>query len=403
MAVHATTSPLRRALRRTLPSRPFEIRFWDGTSVPPTVAGAPTFELRDPRAIAHVLRAPSRLGLGRAYVEGTLDSDDLDAAFVAVDEFDPPPIGIGARLRLLAAAIAAALPAGVPQRPALELILRGERHTRARDEAAVRYHYDVGNAFFALFLDPSMTYSCALFGNGSRTLELAQQAKLELVARKLALEPGMRVLDVGCGWGSFAIHAAREHGADVLGITLSDAQAALARERVAKAGVSERVEIRVADYRALREPAFDAISSIGMVEHVGEARIDEYARILASLLAPHGRLLNHGIAALGMDEDAADDAFTNRYVFPDGEPLHVSRIQLALERAGLVSEHVEAFAHDYALTLGHWARRLDERLDEAHSLAGSERTRVWRLYLRAAKRGFETGFTAVYQVLARHR
>jgi cyclopropane-fatty-acyl-phospholipid synthase len=402
MAIHATTGPLRRALRQALPSRPFEIRFWDGTSVPPTVAGAPTFELRDPRAIAHVLRAPNWLGLGRAYVEGTLDSEDLDAAFAAVDEFDPPPIGTVARLRVLAAAIAAALPAGVPQRPALELILRGERHTRARDEAAVRYHYDVGNAFFALFLDRSMTYSCALFGNGSRTLELAQQAKLELVARKLALEPGMRVLDVGCGWGSFAIHAAREHGAHVLGITLSEEQAALARERVAEAGVSERVEIRVADYRALQEPPFDAISSIGMVEHVGESQIDEYAGILASLLATHGRLLNHGIAALHADDDAADDPFTNRYVFPDGEPLHLSRIQLALERAGLVSEHVEAFARDYALTLGHWAQRLDERLEEARSLAGSERTRVWRLYLRAAQRGFETGFTAVYQVLARH-
>jgi cyclopropane-fatty-acyl-phospholipid synthase len=289
----------------------------------------------------------------------------------------------------------------VPRRPALELILRGERHTLERDAAAVRYHYEVGNAFFALFLDRSMTYSCAVFRDGARTLEQAQRAKLELVARKLALEPGMRVLDVGCGWGSFAIHAAREHGAEVLGITLSDSQAELARERAAQAGVADRVEIRIADYRTLREPAFDAISSIGMVEHVGESRIDSYAGILASLLAPGGRLLNHGIAALRADDDASADAFTNRYVFPDGEPLYLSRIQLALERAGLAAEHIEGFAQDYALTLELWARRLDERLEAAQAIAGAERTRVWRLYLRAARLGFETGYTAVYQVLAR--
>jgi cyclopropane-fatty-acyl-phospholipid synthase len=401
MLAQALTAPLRRELRRALPVRPFEIRFWDGTSVPATVHGAPAFELRSPLAIAHLLRAPSRLGLGRAYVEGSLDADSLDTALAVVDDFEPPPLAAVQRVRLLASALPAALTAGVPRRPALELVLRGERHSLRRDAAAVRYHYDAGNEFFALFLDRSMTYSCALFANGARTLEEAQRAKLELVARKLQLAPGKRVLDVGCGWGSFAVHAAREHGVSVLGITLSDAQAVLARQRVREAGLSDRVEIRVADYRALSERDFDAISSIGMVEHVGERRIDAYACILASLLAPRGLLLNHGIAALRTDEDASADAFTNRYVFPDGEPLHLSRVQLALERAGLVTEHIEGFTRDYALTLAHWARRLDERLEEARRLAGPERTRVWRLYLRAAQRGFETGYTAVYQVLAR--
>jgi cyclopropane-fatty-acyl-phospholipid synthase len=246
-----------------------------------------------------------------------------------------------------------------------------------------------------------MTYSCALFSRGARTLEEAQEAKLRLVATKLVLEPGERLLDVGCGWGSFAIHAARERGVSVLGVTLSQAQADLARERVSDAGVRDLVEIRVADYRDLREPSFDAIASIGMVEHVGERRIDEYARRLASLLRPGGRLLNHGIAALRTDDDATGDAFTNRYVFPDGEPLYLSRIQLAFERAGLVSEHVEGFAEDYATTLAHWAQRLDHRLNDARRLAGCERTRVWRLYLRGARVGFETGHTALYQVLAR--
>ncbi|MGO9489853.1 MAG: class I SAM-dependent methyltransferase [Solirubrobacteraceae bacterium] len=395
------TAPLRSELDRVLPSRPFRIRFWDGTVLAATRDPAPTFELRAPSALAQVLRSPSRLGLGRAYVEGSLDADDLDGAFAVVDSWTPPPVHLLDRVRLLAAAAVAASRAPAARRPALELVLAGERHSRERDAAAVRYHYDVGNDFFALFLDPSMTYSCALFSRGARTLEEAQEAKLSLVTAKLGLQPGQRVLDVGCGWGSFAIHAARHHGVSVLGVTLSEEQAAFARRRVAEEGLADRVEIRVSDYRDLRAGRFDAIASIGMVEHVGERRIDEYARRLASLLAPGGALLNHGIAALPAGEDASGDAFTNRYVFPDGEPLHLSRVQLAVERAGLVSEHVEGFAHDYAVTLDHWARRLDERLEDARRLAGAERTRVWRLYLRGARAGFEDGFTAVYQVLAR--
>ena len=395
------TRPLRRELARVLPSRPFEIRFWDGTTLPATLAPAPSFEIGSPSAIAHILRSPSRLGLGRAYVEGSLDAEDLDQAFAVVDSWTPPSVVTLDRVRLLAAAALAAARTAPSRRPPLELVLRGERHTRARDAAAVRYHYDVGNDFFALFLDASMTYSCGLFTRGAQTLEEAQQAKLELVAHKLRLQPGQRVLDVGCGWGSFAIHAAKTRQVSVLGITLSPEQAAFARERVAREGLEGRVEIRVADYRELREAPFDAIASIGMVEHVGESRIDEYARRLAGLLAPGGALLNHGIAALRTDYDASSDAFTNRYVFPDGEPLHLSRIQLAIERAGLTSEHIEGFAEDYALTLGHWSRRLDERLEDARRLAGPQRTRVWRLYLRAARLGFETGYTAVYQVLAR--
>jgi cyclopropane-fatty-acyl-phospholipid synthase len=395
------TAPLRRELCRLLPARPFEVRFWDGTLLRASVPDAPTFELRSPAAIAHLLRAPGRLGLGRAYVEGSLQAADLDAAFGIVDCFEPPPIALHDRLRLLASALLAAAGAGVPRRPSLELLLAGERHSPERDAAAVRYHYDAGNEFFALFLDASMTYSCASFDGEARTLEQAQQAKLELVARKLELSPGKRVLDVGCGWGSFAIRAAREHGASVLGVTLSEPQAALARAQVAHAGLCDQVQIRVADYRELDEQPFDAISSIGMIEHVGECRVDQYARVLGRLLSPGGLLLNQGIAALGTDADASDDIFTNRYVFPDGEPLHLSRVQLALERAGLVSEHVEGFARDYALTLQEWARRLDMHLDQAQRLAGPERTRVWRLYLRAARLGFETGLTAVYQVLAR--
>ena len=281
--------------------------------------------------------------------------------------------------------------------PRAELRLHGRRHTPERDARAVRHHYDVSNEFFALFLDDSMTYSCAIFSRGATTLEEAQAEKLELVCTKLALEPGQRMLDVGCGWGSLAIHAAENHGVSVVGITLSEPQAELARKRVAERGLADRIEIRVQDYRALDDEPFDAVASIGMVEHVGSSQIDVYARQLARLVRPGGRVLNHGIARLRMGDPEAG-AFTQRYIFPDGAPLHLSRIQLALERAGLETHHVEGFRNDYAETLRHWARRFDEHLDDAIRLGGAERTRVWRLYMRGARRGFETGFTSVYQV-----
>jgi cyclopropane-fatty-acyl-phospholipid synthase len=401
VALIQASGPLSRALRRTLPERPFNVHFWDGATVEATSSGAPTFFVRRPSALSHFLRSPGTLGLGRAYVDGSLDVDDLDAAFIVIDEWEPPSLSVSDRARLGLGVALAALPGGLPRRPSLELILRGERHTPERDAAAVRYHYDVGNDFFALFLDESMTYSCAIYSRGAQTLEEAQHAKLDLVAGKLGLQPGMALLDVGCGWGSFAIHAARNYDVTVTGITLSPSQAELARERVAAAGLSERVEIRVADYRELPRASFDAIASIGMSEHVGETRIDRYATSLFALLRPGGLLLNHAIAALDPEYDSLEDEFSMRYVFPDGEVLTLSRVQLALERAGFHTDHVEGFREDYARTLRDWTARLDERSEQAERLAGIERTRIWRLYLRAARHGFDTSLTAVYQVRAR--
>src|SRR5919201_4469890 len=226
----ARTAPLRRELAQALPSRPFRLRFWDGTELEATEAQSPTVYFKTPRALAHVLRAPGELGLGRAYAAGMIEIDDLDGALRMVDTFEPPPLSVKQQLRLAGALVRACGLTVPPPRPQTELRLRGERHTLARDRRAVRHHYDVGNEFFALFLDSSMTYSCAYFKGGASTLEEAQEAKLELVCAKLGLRHGDRVLDVGCGWGSFAIHAATRHGASVLGITLAERQAELARE-----------------------------------------------------------------------------------------------------------------------------------------------------------------------------
>jgi cyclopropane-fatty-acyl-phospholipid synthase len=412
----ASTALLRREIERCIPDRPFAIEFWDGTRLAasgavgaPRAAGGhgsegapaaggegPTFSVRSPRAAAHVLRAPGQLGLGRAYVSGDIEVDDMDAVIALLDGWKPPSLGRGDMARLLLGAVRAAGLSPPPRRPAAELVLGGRRHSRERDARAVRHHYDVANDFFALFLDESMTYSCAFFAAGAETLEAAQEEKLETVARKLALKEGDRVLDVGCGWGSFPLRAATRHGARVTGITLSPPQAERARQRAKEAGVADRVEIRVMDYRELAGERFDAIASIGMVEHVGEEQIDLYARTLAGLLEPGGRLLNHGIARLRHTDPEAG-AFSERYVFPDAEPLHLSRVLLALERAGFVTRHVSEHGADYAETLRHWARQLDENLDEALRLAGPERVRVWRLYLRAARNGFENGFLSIYQ------
>lgn len=395
----ATTAPLRREIEARLPDRPFTVEFWDGTSVPSTSGDGPTFSIRSPRAAAHALMAPGQLGLGRAYVSGELEVDDMDAVIALLDSWKPPALDGADKRALLVGAVRATGLTRPPKRPAAELRPSGRRHSKERDARAVRHHYDVSNEFFELFLGPTMVYSCAIWRDGAKkTLEEAQEEKLETVARKLALKEGDRVLDVGCGWGGFPLWAATKHGARVVGITLSPPQAEKARRRAEEAGVADRVEIRVMDYRDLPATGekFDAIASIGMVEHVGSAQIEVYANTLAAMLEPGGRLLNHGITRL-RHTDAEAGPFSERYVFPDAAPLHLSRNLLALERAGFIAHHVEDFAPDYAETLKHWAQNLDDNLDEAIRLAGPERVRVWRLYLRAARNGFLSGFTSIYQ------
>jgi cyclopropane-fatty-acyl-phospholipid synthase len=288
-------------------------------------------------------------------------------------------------------------PAPPPEEAKVEK--HGRRHSKKRDAAAISHHYDVGNDFYRLVLGPSMVYSCAVFDSEATSLEAAQEAKLDLVCRKLGLKPGLRVLDVGCGWGSFALHAAERYEVNVVGVTLSTEQAERARKRVAEAGLTERVDIRVQDYRDIEDGPFDAISSIGMSEHVGREQLGRYVSQLHRLLRPGGRLLNHAISWNAGPTEDDPDSFIPRYVFPDGEMLSLSDMVVALEGGRFEVLDVEALRRHYALTLRAWVRNLEENWDDAVRLAGADRARIWRLYMASSALGFENGLTGVNQVL----
>ncbi len=277
---------------------------------------------------------------------------------------------------------------------------RGRRHTRRQDARAISHHYDVGNEFYRLFLGPSMTYSCARFATPETVLADAQRAKVDLICRKLGLHEGgpKRLLDVGCGWGSMVIHAAATYDATAVGVTISREQASSARQRVAEAGLADRVEIRLQDYRELRGERFDAVSSIGMFEHVGSERMSEYFAILRQLVEPRGRLLNHAISSVGGSR-VDRRSFVGRYVFPDGELIDVGQVALAMESAGFEVHDVESLREHYVRTLQAWIANLDRSWDDALRLVGPGRARVWRLYFAAAALGFENGDLGVHQVL----
>ncbi|MBM7090969.1 cyclopropane-fatty-acyl-phospholipid synthase family protein [Streptomyces sp. NPDC012461] len=393
---------------------PVRIRAWDGSQAGPP--SAPTLVVRNRRALRHLLFKPGELGLARAWVAGDLDIEgdlyaalDLLAGLVWERDEDAPGLARSLRDPAFRSAVrglfALAGPPLPPARPAEEARRpRRGLHTRRSDRGAISHHYDVGNDFYELVLGPSMVYSCAYWSAPPPrgTLEQAQHDKLELVCRKLALKPGQRLLDVGCGWGSMALHAAREHGVAVVGITLSQEQAAHARKRVAEEGLADRVEIRVQDYRDVADGPFDAISSIGMAEHVGSPRYLEYAGHLHRLLAPGGRLLNHQIARRPeRDEGAYDlDPFIDAYVFPDGELAPVGTTVGLLERAGFEVRDVESIREHYALTLRRWVENLETHWDRAARLAGPGRARVWRLYMAASALAFEKNRIGVNQVLA---
>ncbi|MFK0217614.1 class I SAM-dependent methyltransferase [Streptomyces vinaceus] len=440
-------APRLAALAETLLGAPLPVRIraWDGSEAGPT--DGPTLVLNNRRALRRVLWRPGEMGLARAWVAGDLTVDGdlfemLDRVAGLLWERGPAPApeiapalrrsGLGKlgavhrRLsqlpdRAAGAAEAAALLRDPEARSALRDLVAlarpwpapapppeeapgrrgGAIHSKSRDKQAISHHYDVGNEFYEHVLGPSMVYSCAYWSPGS-TLEEAQRDKLDLVCRKLGLQPGQRLLDVGCGWGSMALHAAREYGVRVTGITLSREQAAYARKRAAEEGLADRLDIRIQDYRDVKDGPYDAISSIGMAEHVGAERYREYARTLHSLLAPGGRLLNHQIARPPEPDEEAYriDEFIDAYVFPDGELSPLGTTVGELERAGFEVRDVEALREHYALTLRAWVARLEDSWEEAVRLTSPGRARVWRLYMAASALGFEHGRLGVNQVLA---
>jgi len=379
---------------------PFTLRFWDG-SLLRGERERPVAVVRSPKALAHLLRAPNQLGLARAWVTGGLEVEgDLEAVLAERKRFADVSLSAGDRLRLYAAALRR-LPRVLLERapvPSIEAAPRGSRHSLARDRTSVRHHYDVSNDFYRLLLGPSLTYSCAYFETPEDTLEEAQERKHELICRKLRLAPGERLLDIGCGWGSLLLHAALHHGVRGVGVTLSEPQAQLARQRLREHGLSDRVQIRVCDYREIADGPFDKIVSVGMYEHVGRAQLGRYARTVASLLRPGGLFLNHGIARLA-SEQPTGDTFIGRYIFPDGELHPVADIQAAMQSAGIEVRDVESLREHYPLTLRRWLANLEVHRPQALRLIGEERERAWRLYIVASAVAFEDGDISVYQVL----
>jgi cyclopropane-fatty-acyl-phospholipid synthase len=274
------------------------------------------------------------------------------------------------------------------------------RHTLRRDEESVRHHYDVSNRFYELVLGPAMTYSCALFDPPESSLVEAQTAKHELICRKLGLRPGMRLLDVGCGWGAMARHAAEHHGVDVVGVTLSPVQAEWARRAVRHAGLADRIDIRVQDYRQVGDGPFDAVSSVGMFEHVGAARMGIYFGHLHGLVREGGRLLNHAISRPADQPSGIDHlSFVGRYVFPGAELVEVGAVVTAMQRAGFEARHVESLREHYARTLRHWVANLEQNWDDAVAEVGPARARIWRLYMAGSAVGFEADRIQIHQVL----
>jgi cyclopropane-fatty-acyl-phospholipid synthase len=363
-----------------------------------------TLHIASVDALRRILWSPGELGVARAFVAGDLTIDgDLFAMLRVLDDAKPRDLSaLGWRVVPPMVAAARQLGALGPPLPAPPEECRpvGRLHSPARDASVISHHYDVGNDFYRLVLGPSMTYSCARFVSEESTLEEAQAAKYELICRKLGIDrqPGARLLDVGCGWGSMAMHAAQHHGARVVGVALSAEQVEEARRRVTAAGLDDRVEIRLQDYRDLGGEQFDAISSIGMFEHVGASRMGRYFETLHSLLTPTGRLLNHAISKPG-GSVLGRRSFVGRYVFPDGELVDVSVVVRAMQEAGFEVRDVESLREHYSRTLHHWVANLEGHWDEAVALVGLPRANIWRLYMAASANGFDDGSLAIHQVL----
>ena len=388
-------------IERALGHAPVAVAAYDGSTAGPADAKV-RLVLHSPKALSYLISAPSSLGLARAFVSGELEiqGDPYDALTLvwsdrigelswaerltilrnidpkALRWVDPPPEEYGARR-----------------------LRDGLRHSKSRDAAAISHHYDVSNRFYEWVLGPSMTYTCACYPTEDASLEEAQAHKYDLVARKLNLRPGMRLLDVGCGWGGMVRHAAKHYGVQALGVTLSRRQAEWAKERIASDGLGHLAEVRFSDYRDVTDTDFDAVSSIGLTEHIGKANLPAYFSFLASKLRVGGRLLNHCITRPTTTESNRFGGFIDRYVFPDGELEGVGTIITAMQDHGFEVRHEENLREHYARTLAGWCANLATHWDEAVAEVGAGRARVWALYMAGSRLGFERHTLELHQVL----
>ncbi len=386
---------------------PIPLVFWDGSSLGPNNDTARVI-IRSPDAFRRLVFAPGELGLGRALVAGdiTIEGDIFRVSGLREtlgDRREDFGVNISPRTGLELLKVIRVLNAfGRPlPHPPEEARLHGRIHSKARDAAAVSHHYDVGNDFYRLLLGPSMTYSCAYFVNNEYSLEDAQSAKYELIARKLELQSEHRFLDIGCGWGGMVMHAARHYGVRSVGITLAREQADLARKRVAEAGLTDLVEIRHQDYRDIDDGPFDRVSSIGMFEHVGKEAQRAYFTKIYSLLPPGGRVLNHAISSPdSRGGRVSKRSFIGAYVFPDGQLHEVGTTITTMQDLGFEVRDVENLREHYALTVRQWVTNIEANWDEAVDLVGEGRAQIWRLYLALSAGHFEAGRTLVHQVLA---
>jgi cyclopropane-fatty-acyl-phospholipid synthase len=396
--------------------RTFDVRFWDGTVDRGANPNPPyTLVLNRPAALRRMLLPPTELSIVEAFIAGDVD---IDGSMEAASQLGEQ---IGGRLRSpLAIAKLVQMVLGLPGQADDDLAdtrfpeharKLGPRHTPVRDAAAIQFHYDVGNDFYKLWLDPRMVYSCAYFKSQDETLENAQVAKLDLICRKLRLKPGERLLDIGCGWGGLIMHAAEHYGVDATGITLSENQAAFARERIATAGLSNRCRVEIRDYRTLAESdGYDKISSVGMVEHVGLTHLPVYFASAYRALKPGGLFMNHGIVSLGEARPRSigerifrkfwrADAFIDKYVFPDGKLTATHSVVAAAEGAGFEVRDMESLREHYAMTLRHWVRSLEAKAEEATAIVGDHTFRVWRLYMAASANAFSTAAINIVQTV----